>query len=98
VNRYGYQGLWAGLGWLTLLLETQAVIASPPFPDVLPSEPVTTHSTQRTKITFDLDRILPDGLVGSEGNERSPSYEFCIPRQSQALAQVRAIDLTVRVS
>ena len=51
-----------------------------------------------SKITFDLARLSPEGLVGQVDARRSLSYEFCIPATPQALAEVRAIDPTLQHS
>jgi hypothetical protein len=51
------------------------------------------HS-QSPKITFDLSRISPAGLVGPPDGLRSVSYEFCIP--ASAWAEVQAIDPTLQ--
>jgi len=50
------------------------------------------------KITFDLSRISAAGLVGPPDGLRSLSYEFCIPANDQAVAEVKAIDPTVQYS
>ncbi|PZV07044.1 MAG: hypothetical protein DCF22_22700 [Leptolyngbya sp.] len=50
------------------------------------------------KITFDLSIISAAGLVGSVHNQRSLSYEFCIPADEKHLAEVRALDPSVQVS
>lgn len=49
-----------------------------------------------TKITFDIAKISPDGLVGKPDALRSLSYEFCIPSSQPYLAEVEAIDPTVQ--
>jgi hypothetical protein len=51
-----------------------------------------------SKITFDLDRISPTGLIGREGSWRSLSYEFCIPRQPETLTEVQSIDPSLHIS
>ena len=43
------------------------------------------------KINFDISLISPDGLIGSSDNLRSVSYEFCIPKNPQSLAEVQKI-------
>jgi hypothetical protein len=43
-------------------------------------------------ITFDLDQINRDGLIGPPDGLRSVMYEFCIPADSASVAEVRAID------
>lgn len=49
-----------------------------------------------SKITFDLDRLNDDGLVGPPNGLRSLMYEFCIPSDSASARQVREIDSSVR--
>ncbi|MEJ2548730.1 MAG: hypothetical protein P8125_13120 [Gemmatimonadota bacterium] len=43
-------------------------------------------------ISFELDRIGDDGLIGPPDGLRSVMYEFCIPADSASVAEVRAID------
>lgn len=45
-----------------------------------------------TKVTFDLDLLNDDGLIGPPAGLRSLMYEFCIPADGASEAQVRAID------
>lgn len=49
-----------------------------------------------SKIRFDRSQISAAGLIGSQGNLRSLSYEFCIPANAQSLAETRAIDETLQ--
>ncbi len=48
-----------------------------------------------SKITFDLDRINEEGLVGPPAGLRSVMYEFCIPADSLLAEEVRSIDRSV---
>ena len=50
-----------------------------------------------TKVTFDLDLLNDDGLIGPPAGLRSVMYEFCIPADSASAAEVRAIDSSVRM-
>ena len=50
------------------------------------------------KITFDLTNISPEGLIGNHNNLRSLSYEFCIPKNSQYLFQIKDLDSTISFS
>ena len=49
-----------------------------------------------SKIGFDLNRLNSDGLQGPPDELRALDYEYCIPDRADALAQVKAIDPTVR--
>lgn len=53
--------------------------------------------TQLKKITFDLEHISPEGLIGKGDGLRSQSYEFCIPDQAPQIAEVKAIDPSLRL-
>jgi hypothetical protein len=44
-----------------------------------------------SKINFDMTRISAEGLIGDSDSLRSVSYEFCIPTNSEALKEVKAI-------
>ncbi len=48
-------------------------------------------------VTFDIDRINEDGLVGPPDGLRSVMYEFCVPSDSASVAAVRAIDPTLEL-
>jgi hypothetical protein len=48
------------------------------------------------KITFDLDPISAEGLIGEGTGVQSVSYEFCIPATEAALAEVQTIDPSVQ--
>jgi hypothetical protein len=48
-------------------------------------------------VTFDIDRINEEGLVGPPGGLRSVTYEFCVPADSISMAAVRAIDPTLEL-
>jgi hypothetical protein len=48
-------------------------------------------------VTFDIDRINEDGLVGPPDGLRSVMYEFCVPSDSISMAAVRAIDPTLEL-
>lgn len=50
------------------------------------------------KITFDISRISPEGLIGSDDNLRSLSYEFCIPKNPEYLTQIKDIDPKISFS
>jgi hypothetical protein len=43
------------------------------------------------KIKFNLDDIRPDGLRGPDDGLVSVSYEFCVPKEEAAYAEVRRI-------
>lgn len=53
------------------------------------------HSVQE-KISFDISPISDQGLVGSSDGLRSISYEFCIPAQKKILAEVQAIEPSLK--
>lgn len=48
-------------------------------------------------VTFDIDRINEDGLVGPPDGLRSVMYEFCVPSDSSSMVSVRAIDPTLEL-
>ncbi len=48
-------------------------------------------------VTFDIDRINEDGLVGPPDGLRSVMYEFCVPSDSISMAAARAIDPTLEL-
>jgi len=48
-------------------------------------------------ITFDIERIDEQGLIGPPDGLRSVMYEFCVPSDSARLATVRAIDPSLEV-
>ncbi len=50
------------------------------------------------KITFDISLISPDGLIGNKDNLRSLSYEFCIPKNPQFIAEIKQIDPEITFS
>jgi hypothetical protein len=43
-------------------------------------------------IAFDLADLDQDGLIGPQDGKRALDYEYCIPNDSNAVAEVRAID------
>ena len=45
-----------------------------------------------SKVTFDLDRLNDNGLVGPPGGLCSLMYEFCIPSDSASARDVAAIE------
>ena len=49
------------------------------------------------KVHLDLAAINADGLAGPPDGLRAVSYEFCIPANEVAVAEVAAIDRTVEV-
>ena len=50
-----------------------------------------------TKVTFDLELLNDDGLIGPPTGLRSVMYEFCIPADSASAVEVRAIDPSVKL-
>lgn len=48
------------------------------------------------KITFDIDMISPDGLVGGSDSLTSVNYEFCLPADERFLVEVLLIDPTLK--
>jgi len=50
-----------------------------------------------SKIRFDLARLDADGLQGPPDGLKSLDYEYCIPNEADAIAQVRSIDPTARI-
>lgn len=60
----------------------------------LPAAPPTASPAMqaRNKITFDLGAIDEHGMVGSEDGKRSFAYEFCVPDDTDKLAEVKSID------
>ncbi|MFH1278978.1 MAG: hypothetical protein ABIK65_11460 [Candidatus Eisenbacteria bacterium] len=51
----------------------------------------------RRKIGFDLARFRGDGLYGPPDGARTLDYEFCVPKREDLLAEVKAIDPSLRV-
>jgi len=51
-----------------------------------------------SKVRFSLAAIRPDGLSGPADGLVAVDYEFCVPADAAVLAEVRAIDPTVRIS
>jgi hypothetical protein len=51
-----------------------------------------------SKVRFSLAAIRPDGLSGPADGLVAIDYEFCVPADAAVLAEVRAIDPTVRIS
>lgn len=49
------------------------------------------------KINFDLSLISEEGLIGPPDGLRSLSYEFCLPKHKQYLAEVQAIAPRIQV-
>ena len=49
------------------------------------------------KVTFDLDQLDDDGLVGPPDGKRALSYEFCIPPSDECKELVSSIDPTVEI-
>jgi hypothetical protein len=82
---------------LRVLFSLTLVALTPGLLACLDQKP-TAVSTEPTwqKITFDWQQISPEGLVGPADGRRSVSYEFCIPAQAAILAEVQAIDPTMR--
>jgi hypothetical protein len=50
-----------------------------------------------SKITFDLSKISEEGLIGRGSGVRSFAYEFCIPAIPTRVAEVRAIDPSLKI-
>jgi hypothetical protein len=48
-------------------------------------------------IGFDLSEIDDRGLIGPEGGKRAVDYELCIPDDETFVAEVRAIDPSLRL-
>ena len=48
------------------------------------------------KITFDVSAISPEGLSGAAGGAVAVSYEFCVPANARARADVQRIDRSAR--
>jgi len=49
----------------------------------------------KSKITFSLKELNDSGLYGPPDGLRALHYEFCIPADPQAAAQVKAIDPSI---
>jgi hypothetical protein len=48
------------------------------------------------KITFDVDLVDGNGLIGPPGGKRALAYEFCIPDTPTHRTEVAAIDTSAR--
>ena len=55
------------------------------------------HPDPLSKITFPLDQLDEEGLMGPPDGLRALDYEFCIPGDAAHAAQVRDIDPTLRI-
>ena len=55
------------------------------------------HPDPLSKITFPLDQLNEEGLMGPPDGLRALDYEFCIPGDAAHAAQVRDIDPTLRI-
>ena len=51
----------------------------------------------KSKITFPLEQLNPDGLMGPPDGLHALQYEFCIPGDAVHTAQVQDIDPTIRI-
>ena len=49
------------------------------------------------KINFDVSVISFEGLIGPPNGLRAVSYEFCLPKNEQYLAEVKAIAPRIKV-
>lgn len=47
---------------------------------------------QKSKLSFDIQRLDSDGLQGKEGAKRSLSYEYCIADTPELRTKINAID------
>lgn len=72
---------------VTALLGLSACASMPPAPPTASPE-----MRAMNKITFDLDEIDENGLIGPADGKRSVAYEFCVPDNVAMLDEVRAID------
>ena len=80
-------GLWLGLG--------SAAIASPANNKSI--QAVFDHSALK-KISFNIDTIDANGLVGLPQSQRSLMYEFCIPSDTTHAIEIHHIDPTIQLS
>jgi len=80
--------LAARLSCLTCALTTGMVVAA---------EPTELNTIAPAVIAFDLAGIDQDGLIGPREGKRAVDYEYCIPNDSDAAAEVRAIDPSARI-
>ena len=55
------------------------------------------HPEPLSKITFSLDQLNQEGLIGPPDGLRALDYEFCIPGDAAHAAQVRDLDPTLRI-
>lgn len=66
----------------------------------VPRSPHVSKQTSRgealKKITFDLNEIDKDGLIGPADGKHSVAYEFCIPVEALKKMEVLSIDSSVR--
>jgi hypothetical protein len=70
---------------LVLALACSAATAAQPPQHLEPA-------VERDTIGFDVSIIGPDGLIGAADARRALDYEYCIPDDPDALAEVQAID------
>jgi hypothetical protein len=48
------------------------------------------------KVEIDLTKLDKNGLIGPATGKRSLAYEFCIPKTAACMAEVKAIDPSIR--
>ncbi len=49
------------------------------------------------KISFDINELDKEGLIGPPDGKVALSYEFCIPADNQYVNEIRAIDPSVKI-
>lgn len=54
------------------------------------------ENCKQEKIKFDISKLDEKGLLGNENGKVSIDYEFCIPNNQAYLAEVLAIDSTLK--
>ena len=79
----------------TLLISPGLLACKNSYPDLIESDEV---KVVLKKVNFDISRISEQGLMGPQNGLRSVSYEFCIPANAQSLAEIWAIDPTLKHS
>ena len=93
-NKVVYRNYLFRMGLLGIVFT--AIANQPPAHACSDLRPCQTQPTAIGKINFDLAVISPDGLMGYADSLRSQAYELCIPDRPETLAEVKAIDPSLK--
>ena len=82
---------------ISMMIRSQSIISGF-FLALLTLTTAVSIQAECEKITFDLEQISAEGLIGQGSGQRAMAYEFCIPANPETLAEVKRIDPTVQYS